>query len=279
MGRLARIFKAVAREMRFGKVRTVLIPEGNHSNLFENQCAIVTGGAGGIGFAIATKLIQNGCNVVLLGRDEKKLEAASNALGDRCSFVVGDVSCGTRCATYITDALNLIPNSQGFNILVNAAGIAVNKPFEDICEDDYNAVLDTNLKGTFFMSQAIAQHMIERKIGGHILNISSASALRPAKSPYEISKWGVKGLTLGLADTLAPYGITVNALGPGPTAGGMIKGASVHNLLHVESPIGRMAHPDEIANLAIVLLSNCGELIIGDTLYATGGAGTICIDR
>lgn len=114
--------------------------------------------------------------------------------------------------------------------------------------------------------------MIENKIKGSILNISSSSALRPARSAYVVSKWGVRGLTEGMAQKLAPYWITVNALAPGSTnTGMMVEHLTEGKVQAINSPTGRLISPKEIANIAVVLSSDLGKMIMGDTVYMTGG--------
>lgn len=161
------------------------------------------------------------------------------------------------------------------DILVNSAGIVAKHNFLETTEEEYDSIMNINAKGTFFISQEIGKYMIKNKIKGHILNVSSSSALRPAWTPYQMSKWAIRGFTLGLADTLLPYGITVNAIAPGPVATQMLgkkEGDSIYNEF---SPSGRYALPSEIAELALFMVSDLGNLIIGDTFYITGGSGTI----
>lgn len=141
-------------------------------------------------------------------------------------------------------------------------------------EEDYDNVLETNLKGAFFLSQAVGKYMKDNKIKGNILNIASSSSLRPAVSAYTLSKWGLRGLTLGLAKVLAPYGITVNGLATGPTAPPMLK-ADKSNIKNNRIPLGRFIMPEEIVNMAVFLVSEMGRSIIGDIVYMTGGAGVV----
>lgn len=280
MSRLNRILKAVRKELVFKRVTAVEVPAKEYGDRFAGKLALVTGGASGIGFAIAERLAYGGCKVVIAGRNRQRLQDAVALMGvDVVRPVELDVTEVDSIASKIEAASMLFPEAEGFDILVNSAGTSAFCPFGEVDERAYDTVLDTNLKGTFFVSQAMANHMISRDIQGRILNVSSSSALRSAKSPYEISKWGIKGMTLGFADELIRYGIVVNAIAPGPTATEMIKPGVGGDLLHVQSPIGRLADPREIAELALVLLGDEGALVVGDTLYATGGAGTICIDR
>lgn len=125
------------------------------------------------------------------------------------------------------------------------------------------------------MTQAISKYMINNKIKGHILNLSSSSALRPAWTAYEMSKWGVRGFTLGAADTLSNYGITVNAVAPGPTATPMLNVKDGNNIAISLNCVKRYAMPNKIASLAVYMCSDMENMIFGDTFYVTGGAGNI----
>lgn len=280
MSRLTRIVKEVRKELVFKRVPSVNIPEVPKNESFAGHLALVTGGGSGIGFSIGLRLAKCGCMVVLAGRNRQKIDKAVAEIGlENCRGIQLDVTDVDNIDSAIEQAVKLFPAARGVDILVNSAGVSKYDKFGKVSEESYDAVLDTNLKGTFFMSQAVANHMIDNGLAGHILNISSASALRPAKGVYEISKWGIKGMTLGFASELARFGIIVNALGPGPTATGFLGKDELSDLAHVQSPIGRMAHPEEIADLALMLLGPSGDLVVGDTLYATGGAGTVCIDR
>lgn len=117
--------------------------------------------------------------------------------------------------------------------------------------------------------------MIDNHIKGHILNVSSSSALRPAWTPYQISKWAIDGMTKGFADLLLKDGIIVNGIAPGPTATDMVNMGDTSNIYYDAQPSHRYAMPEEIANLAIYLISPLADFIVGDTIYITGGSGTI----
>ena len=115
-------------------------------------------------------------------------------------------------------------------------------------------------------------------IQGNILNIASSSSLRPGNSPYILSKWGVRSLTLGMAKTLIPYGIVVNGLAPGPTNTPMLFKDDYDGIELSSNPSGRYGTSEEVANLAVILVSSLGRLIVGDTLFMTGGAGVLTFD-
>lgn len=162
------------------------------------------------------------------------------------------------------------------DILVNSAGVSNLSDFINMPESEYDNIMDINVKDTFFMSQAVARYMIDNRIKGHILNVISSSALRPAWTPYQMSKWAIRGLTLGMADRLLPYGIVVNAIAPGPTATPMLNRKD-DSIGSSTVPAGRIAMPQEIATLATFMVSGMGDMIVGDTFYMTGGSGTISL--
>lgn len=143
--------------------------------------------------------------------------------------------------------------------------------------DEYSRVMDINLKGTFFACQSIGRYMKNNGIHGTILLISSSRGSEPAWSPYGISKWGMKGLTQGLAQTLAPYDINVNAIAPGTTATALVGFKDGDTIESNENMFGRIVMPDEVASLAKYLVSDAAKMISGETIHIAGGRGTFDI--
>ena len=161
---------------------------------------------------------------------------------------------------------------------MNNAGV-LGAHISNATEEEYDSVLDTNLKGPFFLSKLFGAYLKQNGIEGNILNIASSSSVRPAASAYTLSKWGIRGLTLGLAKAFAPYGIVVNGLAPGQTATPMLLSSkSEGDLFSPNVPLERYALPEEIANMAVILVSNMGKSIMGDIVYMTGGAGLLSND-
>jgi len=265
--KILKILKALA---FWKKVVPVKIPIKDYCDLFEGKTALVTGGTGGIGFAIAKRLTEAGCSVIILARNEERLKKASQQIG--CSYRVLDISD----VQDIKKVISAIYEAKSPDILVNSAGVMGKGRFGNVEVEDWDKVINTNVRGTFFMTQEVSKKMIERKIKGHILNLSSSSALRPCYSAYIVSKHLVRDLTQGFAKELIRHGIVVNAIAPGPTATDMI-GADENDLANLEVPTGRIATVDEIANYALSLLSEMGNMVVGSTLYVTGGSGiTTC---
>lgn len=158
--------------------------------------------------------------------------------------------------------------------MVNNAGIQ-GAQFGVATEEQYDAVMNTNLKGAFFLSQAVARSMVDAGVKGNILNICSSSSLRPAANGYTLSKVAMKELTEGMAKSLVPKGIIVNGLAPGPTATPMLHRDSGKDIKAQFNPLGRCALPEEIASMAVILCSSLGQTIVGSVVYMTGGAGIL----
>lgn len=244
--------------------------------MLENKCALIIGGSGGIGYAIAKHFVSNACRVIITGTKDNKLSGLSSSLGENCDFLSLDL----KNVASFKDVVDKSVNKLGkIDILVNAAGVHCKDKFGNISEEEWDKVIDTNLKGVYFMSQEVANYMISNNIKGHILNVGSASCAKPGWTPYEISKCAVKSLTLGMADKLIKHGIVVNSIAPGPVATQMLGKENDDDLRWNGNPTGRMAPPEEIANLAVLMASDLGNLIVGDTYFISGGSGTVCIDK
>lgn len=164
------------------------------------------------------------------------------------------------------------------DIFINSAGVHTeNVGFWSMSPQEFDRVMDINLKGAFFACQAVGKYMRENKIKGSILLISSSRGSEPAWSPYGISKWGLKGLTEGLGKMLIPYGVNVNAIAPGSTATGLIGIKEGDSIASDENGLNRLIMPDEVATLAKLLVSDAGKMIAGETIHIAAGRGTFDI--
>lgn len=247
------------------------------NELLKGRCALITGGTSGIGFSIAQSFLNAGASVIITGRSEDKLLRAKETLGykDRVfTYVMNNQDVNSFMPTFDRMLADVNRGVKFIDILVNNAGV-LGATLPNATEEQYDNVLDTNLKAVFFLSQMFGKYMVENKIKGNILNIASSSSLRPAVSAYTISKWGIRGLTMGLARSLAPHGITVNGIAPGQTATPMLRKNDNNNLINTTCPLGRWILPEEIANGALFLVSDLGRAVVGDIVYMTGGAALL----
>ncbi|MBB4302976.1 NAD(P)-dependent dehydrogenase (short-subunit alcohol dehydrogenase family) [Rhodobium orientis] len=246
----------------------------------EGKSAIVTGAARGIGYAIARRFANDGAKVVLADVDEKRGQEAAESLADvgTVSFVHCDV--GEKLDVRNLVAATLEQHGE-IDILVNNAGIIHGCSFLELEEADFDRVLRINLKGMFLVSQAVARYMVERVEGGGepgaIVNMSSINAVFaiPDNVPYSVSKGGVNQLTKVMALSLAPYGIRVNAIGPGSIMTDMLStittDEAARNKVLSRTPLGRIGEPHEIAAIAAFLASSEASYMTGQTVYADGG--------
>jgi NAD(P)-dependent dehydrogenase (short-subunit alcohol dehydrogenase family) len=243
-----------------------------------DRVAIVTGGAHGIGLAIARRYVAEGARVVIADVDPAAGESEANALGAHCRFVATDV--GERRA--VTNLIEQTVAAFGhLDILVNNAGIIHAADFLAISEADFDRVMRVNLKGAFLAGQAAAKRMVDEvKAGrqpGSIVNMSSINAVVaiPNHVPYCVSKGGVDQLTKVMALSLAPHGIRVNAIGPGSIMTDILKAVATDReakrRIFARTPLGRIGEPDEIAAVAVFLASPDASYITGQTIYADGG--------
>jgi len=245
---------------------------------FKNRVALVTGAAMGIGREIALRLANEGADLVLFDLSEKVHDVVDEArkLGVEALGVTGDVSRRVDVERLISEAVRVFGK---IDILVNNAGIYPFKPFLEMSEDDWDRVINVNLKGTFLVTRQVAPLMVKQRYG-RIINISSISGLVgfPGLSHYCASKAGVIGLTRALALELAPYNITVNTIAPGPIETGtrastpqMPEQIAKQEQIVRAIPIGRIGKPADIALTVVFLASEEAGFITGSVIVVDGG--------
>jgi NAD(P)-dependent dehydrogenase (short-subunit alcohol dehydrogenase family) len=242
----------------------------------DGKVAIVTGGARGIGFAIAQRYVAEGAKVVLSDIDAKVGPESAKSIG--ATFFAADVGDGAQANALVGEAVRL---HGGLDVLVNNAGIIHTADFLDVAEADFDRVLRVNLKGVFLVGQAAARQMVAQvkagKGAGAIVNMSSINArvAIPNQVPYCVSKGGVDQLTKVMSLSLAPYGIRVNAIGPGSIMTDILKGIATDReakrRLLSRTPLGRVGEPEEIASIATFLASSDASYVTGETIYVDGG--------
>ena len=249
---------------------------------FEDQVAIVTGAAQGIGAACAERLSQDGAAVALWDVDDARGQALAASLAERGRRAVY-MHCNVALAAEVDAALAATVKALGrVDALVNNAGIFKAAPFLDITEADWDAVIAVNLKGAFLVGQAVAKQMVAQSGGGAIVNMSSVNGVMaiPSIASYNASKGGVNQLTRVMALALVEHGIRVNAVAPGTIATELAQQAVLGSdearaRIMSRTPMKRLGEPREIADLCAYLLSSAASYVTGEIVYADGGRMTL----
>jgi glucose 1-dehydrogenase len=240
--------------------------------------ALVTGSSSGIGRGIALRFARDGANVVVnyLGNPGRAAEVVAElkALGVNAVAIQGDVSSVASTRQLVAQSVEALGS---LDILVNNAGIESHAAFWDVTEAEYDRVLSTNLKGLFFTTQAMVNHLRATGRGGRIINISSVHEDLPFPNfaPYCASKGGVRMLTRTLAVELGPLGITVNGIAPGaietPINTKLLNDPVKLRSLISQIPLARLGQPGDVAGIAAYLASDEASYVTGATYFVDGG--------
>jgi len=239
------------------------------------KIAVVTGGGSGIGLAITEKLIENNVHTIIVGRDEKKLSAAQQKLGDRCEAMTCDLSDLSSIPQLVND---VIAKHSRIDILVNNAGINMKKEFTEVTDEEFQKILLTNVTAVFSLSREVVKCMLEKQVKGSIINISSMASQYgiPKVIAYTASKSAIEGMTRAMAVELSPKGIRVNCIAPGFIATDMSAKALNNdperkNKVMGRTPMGQLGEPADIGDAAAFLASDAAKYITGVTLPVDGG--------
>ena len=240
----------------------------------KEKIAIVTGGASGIGLAIAEKFTANGIFTVIIGRDKDKLAAAKTALGDNCTTISADLSDLPAIPALVE---SIVAAYGRIDVLVNNAGINQKKPLEEVTDAEFQNVMMTNVNAVFSMSREVVKVM-QRQASGNIIHISSMAAQYglPKVIAYSASKSAIEGLTKAMAVELAPKGIRVNAIAPGFIATDMSAKAlnsdpERKQKVMSRTPMGYLGSTADIGEAALFLASDAAKYITGVSLRVDGG--------
>lgn len=238
------------------------------------KVAIVTGGASGIGLAIAETFTKNKIYTIIVGRDEEKLANAKKALGKLCETISCDVSDLSKIPDLIK---NIVEKHGKIDILVNNAGINQKKPFEEVTDEEFQRIMLTNVNAVFSLSREVVKVMIEQG-SGNIINISSMAAQYglPKVIAYTASKSAIEGMTKAMAVELAPKGIRINAIAPGFIATEMSAKAlnsdpERKQKVMSRTPMGFLGETADIGEAALFLSTEASKYINGVSLRVDGG--------
>jgi len=246
---------------------------------FADRVAVVTGGARGIGAATARRFAQEGAAVAVLDLDQGAAAEAAAGLGASRSL---GVACDVADADSVRQAVaSVVEELGGLDILVNNAGVTRDNLLFKLTEEDWDAVINVHLRGSFLMSRAAQKHMVDQKYG-RIVNLSSVSALgNRGQANYSAAKMGLQGFTRTLALELGPFGVNVNAVAPGFIVTEMTDATARRVGMEPEdyrkaaadaTPVRRVGQPEDIAAAVTFLCSDDASFVTGQTLYVDGGA-------
>ena len=238
------------------------------------KIAIVTGGGSGIGLAIAEKFIQNNIYTIIISRDENKLSAAKQKLGNLCETISSDLNDVNSIPSLVK---KIIDKHGRIDILVNNAGINMKKEFHEVTNEDFQKILQTNVVAVFVLSREVVKYMLEKNFGA-IINISSMASQYgiPKVIAYTASKSAIEGMTRAMATELSPKGIRVNCIAPGFIATDMSAKALNNDPERKakalgRTPMGYLGEPADVAAAALFLASDEAKYVTGVVLPVDGG--------
>ncbi|MCA9089127.1 MAG: SDR family oxidoreductase [Planctomycetaceae bacterium] len=242
-----------------------------------NQVVLVSGGSRGIGRAIADGFAQRSARVIITGRDSESLHQTAAELSAGSEFPVIPMVCDVACPKQIEILVEKVVEACGqIDTLINVAGVNRRKPALEVTEEDYDFVMDINLKGAFLLSKAVGRVMVEQESGSQI-NIASLNSDRPFNDvlPYAMSKMGMSTMTRVLAIEWGPLGVRVNALAPGFILTDLTKKLWANQELQewglTNTPLQRMGQPEDMVGTAVFLASEASRFMTGQVLFVDGG--------
>ncbi len=240
----------------------------------KRKVAIVTGGASGIGLAIAQKFVQANITTIIVGRDGEKLDVAKDTMGELCFPIAFDLNNLSAIPEMI---IELVKQHEKIDILVNNAGINLKKEFTEVTDEEFQKIMHTNVTAMFSLSREVVKCMIEKE-SGSIINISSMASQYglPKVIAYSASKAAIEGMTRAMAVELSPKGIRINCIAPGFISTAMSAKALNNDKERKDkvisrTPMGALGMPADIGDAALFLASSASAYITGVVLPVDGG--------
>ena len=263
---LKNLFSIIQRQ----KVVYTNITTLQETNILAGKVVLITGGSSGFGYAIANRFLGCGAKVIITGRNQTKLEGAVDKLSsknvkglvwDLCNFAEAKSKYAAACSLF-----------GKIDIAVNNAGVWIGKDWSSVSIEEWDKIVDTNLKGLFFICQAESEDMsLDCQTTNKIINITSIEGIRGGFGPYWASKWGANGLTRGMAKTLTSKNVIVNAIAPGMGITDINPNLPKDGNLALDNLNGRFVAVEEVAELALFLASDASNCIVGQVIAIDGG--------
>jgi len=242
----------------------------------EGQVVLVSGGSRGIGRALAKGFAIRGAQVIITGRERETVKETAEQISPDGGEVVGMVCDVSDCEAIKSLTIDVVDQFNRIDTLLNVAGINKRQPAVDFSEQEFDAIMDVNLKGAFFLAQAVGKQMIQQG-GGCQINIGSVNSQRAFTNllPYAISKYGIDQMTRSLAVEWGPKNVRVNTLAPGfiltDLTQKLWESEEMENWRRTNTPQQRIGTPEDMVGTALFLASNAAEYLTGQIIYVDGG--------
>ena len=247
----------------------VEVKQINYGEILKGKKILITGGTSGIGKALAIKCLKEGAIVTITGRNLEKLKNIAKEINNpNLKIIEWDITDIDIIDIRINEVIKLM---EGIDILFNNAGVFLGQYDLEVIEEDYDKILNTNLKANYFILQQLAKYLIANLKKGKIINIVSIAGYQGAYEPYGLSKWGGIGLTKGMAKYLIKNGVIVNGIAPGTIATPMTKINAQEDLYFSRSLDKRVGVVEEVAEIGIFLASDAANHIVGQVIICDGG--------
>ena len=236
-------------------------------NRLRGKNIVITGGARGLGLAMAKKFISEGAKVLISGRNEETLKKVSEEIG--CKYIVYDVCDADNAEDFMKSADKML---GGVNVLVNNAGISLHEWIIDaVTVDKFDRQINTNLRGGYFLTKYFVKILKESNRTGNVLFVSSERGEQTDDIPYGLTKAAINSFVKGIAPEIIKYGIRINAIAPGITASDMTGWDANGNLYCSGNPNGRIYLPEEVAEVALFLVSDISSCVSGQIIACNDG--------
>lgn len=239
-----------------------------NGNSLANKTVLITGGGRGLGYSMAEKCIKEGAKVLIVGRNEETLKTAALKLGNRCKWIVSDVSKANRAEVLIKQAFDVYPD---INCLICNAGVSLHEPnILAVTEEGFEQQFDTNIKGGYFLAQAfLAKRNVDEQ--NNIIFITSERGFQCDDVPYGLTKAALNSLVRGISRRFYREGVRCNGVAPGITASDMTGRKADGNLYNDGLASGRYFLPEEVAEVTAFLLSDASKCISGEIISCDAG--------